>query len=69
MVAESRLSALPTEKPKSNVANGPAGDSKKPGSKVKGSSDKKAQEGDLAGDNASYEKLGEFLGASLVGMK
>ncbi|XP_044509328.1 isoleucine--tRNA ligase, cytoplasmic-like [Mangifera indica] len=69
VVAESRLSALPTEKPKSNVANGPAGDSKKPGSKVKGSSDKKAQEGDLAGDNASYEKLGEFLGASLVGMK
>ncbi|KAH7572769.1 hypothetical protein JRO89_XS03G0009900 [Xanthoceras sorbifolium] len=73
VVAESRLSSLPSEKPKSNVANGPAGDSKKSSSKTKGSSGKKGQEGESAGateNNESFEKLGEaFSGASLVGMK
>ncbi|XP_031285237.1 isoleucine--tRNA ligase, cytoplasmic-like [Pistacia vera] len=44
VVAESRLSPLPSEKPKSNVANGPAGDSKKLSSMVKGFSGKRAQE-------------------------
>ncbi|OAY51886.1 hypothetical protein MANES_04G040600v8 [Manihot esculenta] len=36
VVAESRLSVLPVEKPKSSVANGPAGDSKTSNSKTKG---------------------------------
>ncbi|KAF2322175.1 hypothetical protein GH714_008176 [Hevea brasiliensis] len=36
VVAESRLSALPVEKPKSSVANGPAGDLKTSNSKSKG---------------------------------
>ncbi|TXG72868.1 hypothetical protein EZV62_001447 [Acer yangbiense] len=69
VVAESRLSSLPSEKPKTKVANGPAGDSKK----SKGSSSKKGQEGESAGateNNESFEKLDEtFSGASLVGMK
>ncbi|KAK3229154.1 hypothetical protein Dsin_001035 [Dipteronia sinensis] len=73
VVAESRLSSLPSEKPKTKVATGPAGDSKKSGSKTKGSSGKKGQEGESAGateNNESFEKLGEtFSGASLVGMK
>lgn len=72
VVAECRLSALPNEKPKSNAANGPGGDSKKSSSKSKGSSGKKGQDGEArsAENNESFEKLGEvFLGASLVGMK
>lgn len=73
VVAESRLLALPSEKPKSSAANKPGGDSKKSSSKTKGSSGKKAQDGELAGsaeNNESYEKLGEvFSGASLVGKK
>ena len=73
VVAESRLSALPSEKPKSSAANGPGGDSKKSSSKTKVSSGKKAQDGELARsaeNNESYEKLGEvFSGASLVGKK
>lgn len=73
VVAESRLSALPSEKPKSSAANGPGGDSKKSSSKTKVSSGKKAQDGELARsaeNNESYEKLGEvFSGAYLVGKK
>ena len=63
VVAESRLSDLPSEKPKSNAANGPSGDSKK--SKTKGSSGEKTK--DSAAD--SYEVLEKFFGASLVGTK
>ncbi|KAK8516654.1 hypothetical protein V6N12_049376 [Hibiscus sabdariffa] len=63
VVAESRLSELPTEKPKSNSTNGPSGDSKK--SKSKGSSGEKTK--DSAAD--SYEVLEKFSGASLVGKK
>ncbi|XWS43910.1 hypothetical protein CRYUN_Cryun16bG0145300 [Craigia yunnanensis] len=63
VVAESRLSELPTEKPKSGAANGPSFDSKK--SKTKGSSGEKTK--DSAAD--SYEVLDKFSGASLVGMK
>ncbi|XVE62096.1 hypothetical protein DITRI_Ditri06bG0092000 [Diplodiscus trichospermus] len=63
VVAESKLSELPTDKPKSDSANGPAGDSKK--SKTKGSSGEKTKES--AAD--SYEILDKFSGASLVGTK
>ncbi|KAA3464795.1 isoleucine--tRNA ligase, cytoplasmic-like isoform X1 [Gossypium australe] len=63
VVAESRLSELPTEKPKPNAANGPSGDSKK--SKSKGSSGEKTK--DSAAD--SFEVLEKFSGASLVGKK
>ncbi|GMJ10539.1 hypothetical protein like AT4G10320 [Hibiscus trionum] len=63
VVAESRLSELPTEKPKSNSSNGPSGDSKK--SKSKGSSGEKTK--DSAAD--SFEVLEKFPGASLVGKK
>ncbi|XVF59729.1 hypothetical protein PTKIN_Ptkin07bG0299100 [Pterospermum kingtungense] len=63
VVAESRLSELPTEKPKSDAANGPSADSKK--SKTKGSSGAKTK--DSASD--SYEVLDKFSGTSLVGTK
>ncbi|XVF55001.1 hypothetical protein PTKIN_Ptkin06aG0001300 [Pterospermum kingtungense] len=63
VVAESRLSELPTDKPKPNAANGPSGESKK--SKTKGSSGEKTK--DSAAD--SYEILEKFSGASLVGTK
>ncbi|XP_039000355.1 isoleucine--tRNA ligase, cytoplasmic-like [Hibiscus syriacus] len=64
VVAESRLSELPTEKPKSsNSANVPSGDSKK--SKSKGTSGEKTK--DSAAD--SFEVLEKFSGASLVGKK
>lgn len=63
VAAESRLSELPTEKPKSNAAKGPSGDSKK--SKTKGSSGEKTK--DSTAD--SYEVLDKFSGASLVGTK
>ncbi|XWS67348.1 hypothetical protein CRYUN_Cryun05aG0279200 [Craigia yunnanensis] len=63
VVAESRLSDLPNEKPKRNAANGPSGDSKK--SKTKGSSGEKTK--DSAAD--SYGVLEKFSGASLVGTK
>ena len=55
VVAESRLSSLPSEKPKTKVANGPAGDSKKSSSKTKGSSGKKGQEGESAGATENNE--------------
>ncbi|GMJ13010.1 hypothetical protein like AT4G10320 [Hibiscus trionum] len=63
VVAESRLSELPTEKPKSNSSKGPSGDSKK--SKSKGSSGEKTK--DSAAD--SFEVLEKFSGASLIGKK
>lgn len=64
MVAESRLSALPSEKPKPNVANGSVNDSKQSNPKTKGSSSGKT--GDVVD---SYELLEKVSGASLVGMK
>uniref|UniRef100_A0A2N9FJH6 isoleucine--tRNA ligase n=1 Tax=Fagus sylvatica TaxID=28930 RepID=A0A2N9FJH6_FAGSY len=64
LVAESRLSALPTEKPKQNVSNGSVDDSKKSNPKTKGPSSGKA--GNVAD---SYEVLEKVSGASLVGLK
>lgn len=60
VVAESRLSALPTDKPKLNAANGPAGDTKKSNTKSKGGK---------TGEADSYELLEKVSGASLVGKK
>ncbi|KAI4305042.1 hypothetical protein L6164_028432 [Bauhinia variegata] len=59
-VAEARLSALPTEKPKETVANGP----KETNVKIKGSVSKKTEN-----DLDSFEVLEKVSGASLVGMK
>lgn len=64
MVAESRLSALPSEKPKPNAANGSVDDSKQSKPKTKGSSSGKT--GDVVD---SYELLEKVSGASLVGIK
>ena len=64
MVAESRLLALPSEKPKPNVANGSVDVSKQSNPKTKGSSSGKT--GDVMD---SYELLEKVSGASLVGMK
>ncbi|CAN6722905.1 unnamed protein product [Malus baccata var. baccata] len=64
VVAESRLSALPNEKPKENVAHGSVGDSKKLNSKAKGSSGGKKETVD-----SSYEVLEKFSGSSLAGKK
>lgn len=64
MVAESRLSGLPSEKPKSNVVNGSVDTSKKSNSKSKVSSAGKKENVD-----DSYEILERFSGASLVGVK
>ncbi|KAK4566798.1 hypothetical protein RGQ29_002877 [Quercus rubra] len=64
VVAESRLSALPSEKPKPNVANGSIDDSKKPNPKTKGSSTGKT--GDALDH---FEVLEKVSGASLVGLK
>ncbi|XP_038711378.1 isoleucine--tRNA ligase, cytoplasmic-like [Tripterygium wilfordii] len=63
VIAESRLSALPTEKPKSDVANGP-GSSKTSNPKTKGSSGGKSE-----APVDSYEVLEKVSGSSLVGMK
>ncbi|GMJ10561.1 hypothetical protein like AT4G10320 [Hibiscus trionum] len=63
VVAESRLSELPTEKPKSNSAYRPSDDSKK--SKSEGTSGEKTK--DSAAD--SFEVLEKFSGVSLVGLK
>ncbi|KAK8627146.1 hypothetical protein V6N13_134770 [Hibiscus sabdariffa] len=63
VVAESRLSELPTEKPKSNSANRPSGDSMK--SKSKGSSSENIK--DSAVD--SLEVIKKFSGDSLIGKK
>ncbi|KAB1213335.1 putative isoleucine--tRNA ligase, cytoplasmic [Morella rubra] len=64
VVAESRLSALPSEKPKPNIANGSVHDSKQSNLKNKGSTGGKA--GDVVD---SFEVLDKVSGASLVGMK
>ncbi|KAG2726074.1 hypothetical protein I3760_01G095100 [Carya illinoinensis] len=64
MVAESRLPALPSEKPKPSIANGSIPDTKKSNPKTKGSSSGKT--GDVVD---SYEVLEKVSGASLVGMK
>ncbi|PQM40320.1 isoleucine--tRNA ligase cytoplasmic [Prunus yedoensis var. nudiflora] len=64
VVAESRLSSLPSDKPKENVANGSVDDSKKLNSKTKGSSGGKKEIVDT-----SYEVLEKVSGASLVGKK
>ncbi|KAG7615473.1 Isoleucine--tRNA ligase, cytoplasmic [Arabidopsis thaliana] len=61
IVAESRLSALPTDKPKAKLSNGPAGDTKKANPKAKGAKPESAAD--------SYEVLEKFNGASLVGKK
>lgn len=63
VVAESRLSALPNDKPKENIPNGSV-DSKKLNSKSKGSSGGKKEAVDT-----SYEVLEKMSGASLVGKK
>ncbi|KAL1188035.1 Isoleucine--tRNA ligase, cytoplasmic [Cardamine amara subsp. amara] len=57
VVAESRLSALPTDNPKAKSTNGPTGDTKKT----------KGAKTDSAAD--SYQILEKFNGASLVGKK
>ncbi|XP_038715850.1 isoleucine--tRNA ligase, cytoplasmic-like isoform X2 [Tripterygium wilfordii] len=63
VLAESLLSALDTEKSKSDVANGP-GSSKTSSSKTKGSSGGKSEV-----QANSYEVLEKIPGSSLVGMK
>ncbi|KAL5543283.1 hypothetical protein UlMin_010993 [Ulmus minor] len=64
VVAESRLPALPTDKPKHNVVNGAVDDSKKSNVKAKGSSSGKKENADV-----TYEVLEKLSGASLVGKK
>lgn len=63
IVAESRMSVLPSKKSKSDASNGPAQDAK-PTSK--GSSKEKVKGGK---DTGSYELLEKVSGSSLVGMK
>ncbi|THG07358.1 hypothetical protein TEA_025863 [Camellia sinensis var. sinensis] len=64
VVAESRLSELPVEKPKKNISNGSVNESENSNSKTKGSSGGKSK-------NVvdTYEVLDKFSGASLVGTK
>lgn len=64
VVAESRLSELPREKPKQSTVNGPGDDSKKSNAKVKTSSGAKKEN-----IEDSYEVLEKVTGASLVGTK
>lgn len=61
VVAESRLSQLPSELQKQNVVNGSINESKAP--KTKGSGNKKPDEVN------AYEVLQKMPGASLVGTK
>ncbi|XP_010525919.1 PREDICTED: isoleucine--tRNA ligase, cytoplasmic [Tarenaya hassleriana] len=61
VVAESRLSALPTDKPKTNVTNGPSGDPKKSNPKAKGGKTETVAD--------SFEVLEKIKGAALVGKK
>ncbi|KAJ9189226.1 hypothetical protein P3X46_000544 [Hevea brasiliensis] len=61
VVAESRLSALPVEKPKSSVANGPAGDPKTSSSKTRGGKSENLKD--------SYELLEKVKGNELVKKK
>lgn len=64
IVAESRLSSLPTEKPKETVTSGSVDGPKKAVAKTKGSSSGKTES-----VLDSFEVLEKFLGASLVGKK
>ncbi|KAA8531175.1 hypothetical protein F0562_005911 [Nyssa sinensis] len=64
IVAESRLSELPIEKPKKGVLNGSGKESENSNSKTKGSSGGKTKN---VGD--TYEVLDKFSGASLMGTK
>ena len=63
MVAESRLSELPTEKPKQVVTNGPSDDPKHSNPKAKGSSGGKSK------GEVELEVVEKIVGASLVGKK
>lgn len=63
VVAESRLPVLPSEAQKVNVANGSMDKPKSSNAKSKGSGGKKEKE------EAPYEVLDKFSGATLVGMK
>lgn len=66
IVAESRLSELPVEKPRKAAANGPVNDSErsKSNSTTKGSSGGKSKN-----MVDTYEVLDKFSGAALVGTK
>ncbi|KAF4390301.1 hypothetical protein F8388_019956 [Cannabis sativa] len=64
VVTESRLSALPGEKPKPNIINGSVDNAKKSNVKAKGTSAGKKENVE-----DSYEVLEKMKGASLVGMK
>lgn len=64
VVAESRLSELPREKPKQSTVNGPGDHLKKSNAKVKTSSGAKKEN-----IEDSYEVLEKVTGASLVGTK
>ncbi|XP_058082721.1 isoleucine--tRNA ligase, cytoplasmic isoform X1 [Magnolia sinica] len=66
IVAESRMSQLPSKKTKSDAPNGSVKDAKPPNSKSKGSSSEKVKSGI---DTGSYELLGKVSGASLVRLK
>lgn len=57
VVAESRLSALPVEKPKSAASNGPSGDSKK------------SKSGKTENPMDSYDFLEKVKGKELAGKK
>ncbi|KAK1257396.1 Valine--tRNA ligase [Acorus gramineus] len=66
IVAESRLSQLPSKKPKVDVPNGPAKNSNPSNSKAKVPANDKVKEGV---DNKFYDLIEKFPGASLVGKK
>ncbi|XP_077211966.1 tRNA synthetase class I (I, L, M and V) family protein [Tasmannia lanceolata] len=66
VVAESRMSQLPSKKLKSDTPNGSVQDPKLSNSKSKGHPNEKVKN---AKDTGSYELLEKVTGASLVGMK
>ncbi|KAL5981402.1 hypothetical protein ACLOJK_015457 [Asimina triloba] len=66
IVAESRLSQLPSKKTKSDASNGPVKDAKLSNSKSKGASNETTK---IGTDVGSYELLGKVSGSSLVGLK
>ncbi|XP_042489506.1 isoleucine--tRNA ligase, cytoplasmic-like [Macadamia integrifolia] len=66
VVAESRLSQLPSKKPKPDTPSGPVQDPKHSNLKSKNSSNGKVKK---AVDTGSYELLEKVTGASLVGKK
>ncbi|CAA6660103.1 unnamed protein product [Spirodela intermedia] len=65
IVAESRLSQLPSKKPKADPVNGVEG-SKVTNSKAKGSVNEKAKSGV---DSGQYELVEKIQGSSLIGLK